>query len=72
MTFVLEEEVFPTVDPSDLLVEKEVNDSIEVVEEKQNGKRRRTESTDDNKTAEKKVGIPFSTAYVYCRLTYIV
>ncbi|XP_051140120.1 splicing factor U2AF-associated protein 2 isoform X2 [Andrographis paniculata] len=54
MVFMEEEEVFPTLDPGDISVDKEINDVSEDVDEKQNGKRKRSEKTDDNKTVEKK------------------
>lgn len=50
-----EEEVFPTVNADDLPVNKEVNDVGEVIEEKQNGKRKLPEKTDEEKTVDKKV-----------------
>lgn len=55
MVFVKEEEVFPTVNADDLPVNKEVNDVGEVIEEKQNGKRKLPEKTDEEKTVDKKV-----------------
>ncbi|KAL6516774.1 hypothetical protein OROHE_018062 [Orobanche hederae] len=68
MTFVQEEEVFPIVDaddpsvnaddPSvnadDLPVKEDVNDVGEAVEEKQNGRRKLPEKTDDEKIVDKK------------------
>ncbi|KAI3459105.1 hypothetical protein Pfo_015768 [Paulownia fortunei] len=54
MTFVEEEEVFPTVNADDLPVNKEANGASEAVEEKPNGKRKLPEKTDDKKTVDKK------------------
>ncbi|KAK6136238.1 hypothetical protein DH2020_030027 [Rehmannia glutinosa] len=54
MVFVQEEEVFPTVDADDLLVNKEANDATEAVEEKQNGKRKLPEKSADKQTVDKK------------------
>ncbi|GFP95776.1 hiv tat-specific factor 1 homolog, partial [Phtheirospermum japonicum] len=65
MTFVQEEEVFPVVNgdvkkddlavnADDLPVKEEVTNAIEAVEEKQNGKRKMPEKTDDKTTVDKK------------------
>lgn len=54
-----EEEVFPTVDASDLPVKKEDNDVVVAVEEKQNRKRKLPEESADKKDVEKKVGPAF-------------
>lgn len=64
MTFVEEEEVFPTVDAHDLPVNKEVNDVVEAIEEKQNGKRKLPEETADKKAMEKKVGPSFQSRII--------
>ncbi|PIN23196.1 Transcription elongation factor TAT-SF1 [Handroanthus impetiginosus] len=54
MTFVQEEEVFPALNADDLPVNKELDDTNEVVEEKQDGKRKLPEETNDMKTVDKK------------------
>ncbi|XP_011077112.1 splicing factor U2AF-associated protein 2 isoform X3 [Sesamum indicum] len=54
MTFVQEEEVFPTLDADHLPVKEEDSAANEVVEEKQNGKRKLPEKTSDKKNVDKK------------------
>ncbi|KAL0317547.1 UNVERIFIED_CONTAM: HIV Tat-specific factor 1 [Sesamum angustifolium] len=54
MTFVQEEEVFPTLDADHLPVKEEDNAASEVVEEKQNAKRKLPEKTSDKKNVDKK------------------
>ncbi|GER51329.1 splicing factor U2AF-associated protein [Striga asiatica] len=54
MTFVQEEEVFPTMNTDELTVKKEVKDAVEADEKKPNSKRKSPDNTDDKKGADKK------------------
>ncbi|CAA0814520.1 RNA binding (RRM/RBD/RNP motifs) family protein [Striga hermonthica] len=54
MTFVQEEEVFPTMNTDELTVKKEVKDAVEADKEKPNNKRKLPDNSDDKKGADKK------------------